>query len=299
MNVSTKKLLVCMVGSLALCSSGIALGDEDTREVDCAKGDGVGEALGKKNPDRPLTVVIRGTCAEAVNIRQNDVTLQGDGGAITGGVTIDGAQRAVIAGLALTNPVGEGITITNGASATLRDNDVNDSSGYGIFVNNGSFAAVINNRMLRNGIINPTSIDASGIGVSLGSAVRAARNEIRENANTGLEVFDNSSYKSEGDTIAQRSSAPGRSAVDTYRAGYVDLRGATITGQVLVNQQSQLQVRVLEGVGTITGNISVSQLAFLRLRSGVVRSASFLSCNSGSFALCQCDGLPSCPSFVP
>jgi len=295
MNVSAKKTLVCMIGSLALCSSGIALGDEDTREVDCAKAESIGEALGKKNPDRPLTVVIRGACAEAVTIKQDDITLQGDGGAISGGITINGAQRVVVAGLTITNPVGEGITVANGASATLRDNEVNDSSGYGVFVRNGSFATVNSNRMLRNGIVNPTSIDASGIGVSFGSAVRGAGNEMRENANSGVEVFDNSAYRGEGDTIAQRTSAPGRSAVDTYRAGYVDLRNVTVTGQIFVNQQSQLQVRD----STLASNIGVSQLSFLRLRAGVVRSASVLGCNTASFALCQCDGLPSCPVSVP
>ena len=299
MNGSSKKLLVCTFSSLAMCASAVALAG-DTREVDCSRGDSVNEAVQKQNPGQALAVMIRGTCAEAVTIKQDDITLQGDGGAIIGGVTVNGAQRAVIAGLAISNPVGNGITVANGASVTIQGNHVNDSSGYGIFVRNASLAIVNNNRMLRNGIVNPTDVDASGIGVSLGSTVRALGNEIGENANTGIEVFDNSTYRSDGDTVAQRSSAPGRSAVDTFRAGYVDLRGATITGQALVNQQSQLQVRSLEGLTSIiTGNISVSQLSFLRLRAGVVRVASTLGCAASTFAVCQCDGLPSCPAVVP
>jgi hypothetical protein len=299
MSSSARKLLVCTFGSLAMGASGVALA-EDMREVDCSRGDSINEALGKQNPGRPLAVVIRGSCAEAVTVGRDDVTLQGDSGAIAGGVMVNGAQRAVIAGLGITNPVGNGITVTNGASVTIQGNDVNDSSGYGIFVRNGSVAIVNNNRMLRNGIVNPTDVDASGIGVSLGSTVRALSNEMRENANSGVEVFDNSTYRSEGDTIAQRTSAPGRSAVDTYRAGYIDLRGATISGQVFVNQQSQLQVRPLEGLGgTITGSIAVGQLSLLRLRAGVVRAASALSCATPTFAVCQCDGLPSCPVIVP
>ena len=115
---------------------------EDTREVDCSRGDSINEALGKQNPGRALAVVIRGSCAEAVTIGRDDITLQGNGGAITGGVTVNGAQRAVIAGLSITNPVGNGITITNGASVTNQGNELNDSSGYGIFVRNGSLAIV-------------------------------------------------------------------------------------------------------------------------------------------------------------
>jgi parallel beta-helix repeat protein len=296
MIAAAKQRLVFLFGFVFAALPGIALAERDSVIVDCAGGRSIQDALGKKNPDRPLTVVVRGACAEDVTIERDDVTLGGDGGSITGGVTINGARRVVVAGLAITNPAGDGVTVTNGGSATISDNHIDDNAGYGIFVRHASFAIVNNNTMLRNGIINPTNVDASGIGVSLGSMVRASQNEIRENANTGIEVFDNSTYRSEGDVIAMRTSAPGRSAVDTFRAGYVDLRGVTVNGRVVVDQQAQLQVRNLPGLtSTITGNISVNVLSFLRLRAGVVRVASTLNCGTASLSICACDGLPSCP----
>lgn len=296
----TRQCFVVLAASLL--TFGPAHADSDSVVVDCSRGESIAQALEKKNPDRALTVVVRGACTEGVVLARDDITLVGDGGRINGSVTIAGARRAVVADLEITNPAGDGIFITDGASATIRNNEINDSAGYGIFVRNASFAVVNDNRMLRNGIVNNANVDASGIGVAQGSTVRGRGNQIAENANTGVEVFDNSFYRSEGDRIAMRTSAPGRSAVDTFRAGFVDLRGVTVNGQVFVNQQSQLQARNLpEAASTFTGNISVGQLSFLRLRAGVVRATSALNCSSASFALCQCDGLPgnSCPVFVP
>ena len=297
------KRLAFIAGSLIACLPAVVLADADSRTVDCARGESIGEALQKKNPDRPLTVVVRGTCMEGVLIDRDDVSLIGDGGSINGSVSVAGAQRVVLADLAIANPAGDGVTVTDNASVTIRGNQINDSAGYGIFVRNGSFATVNDNEMMRNGVVNTTNIDASGIAVGVGSTVRGRGNKMAENINTGIEVFDNSTYRGEGDHIAMRTSAPGRSAVDTYRSGYVDLRSVTVNGPVLVNQQSQLQVRVVDAPSVITGNISVSQLSFLRLRAGVQRLSSTLGCNSGpnSFAVCQCDGFPGniCPVVVP
>ena len=307
MYAPARKHLALVFGLLFAASPLIASADNegDSRTVNCAAGGSIQDALAKKKLDRPLTVTIRGACTENVTLTQDDITLLGDAGSITGSVTVDGARRAVVAGLGISNPTGNGVTVTNGASVTLRDNHIDDSSGYGVFVRHASFAVVNDNTMLRNGIVNNSDVDASGIGVAQGSMVRAARNEIADNANTGIEVFDNSTYRSEGDRVAMRASAPGRSAVDTYRAGLVDLRGATVSGHVFVNQQAQFQSRNLEGqVTTLSnGNIAVSGLSFFRLRAGVARAASTLGCNSapGSFAVCVCDGFPGsvCPVAVP
>ena len=301
------KHLVAVLGFLSAGLPAIALGDNDrdTRVVNCAAGGSIQDALAEKKLDRALTLVIRGACTEHVTVTQDDVTLQGDGGSVTGSVTVDGARRAVVADLGISNPTGTGVTITNGAAATLRNNRIDDSSGYGVFVRHASFALVNDNTMLRNGIVNNTDVDASGIGVAQGSMVRAARNQIGDNANTGIEVFDNSTYRGEGDSVAMRASAPGRSAVDTFRAGFADLRGATVSGHVFVNQQSHFQSRNLQGLPTTlsNGNIAVSGLSFFRLRAGVMRAASTLGCNSatGSFAVCVCDGFPGnvCPVAVP
>lgn len=297
MTQSKQRLAVILVCILAPAS---ATADNDTKVVDCSAGGSIQEAVGSKAPDRPLTVVVRGTCLEGVAITRDDVSLIGEGGGptIRGSITVDGARRAVIASLTVSNPAGDGITITNGGSATIRNNHVDDSTGYGLFLRHASFAIVNDNTFLRNGAVNPANADASGIGVAMGSVVRASRNEMSGNLNAGIEVFDNSTYRSEGDTVAGN----GRSAVDTFRSSYVDLRDVTAIGQVLVNQQSQLQARNVGPQGSsFTGNINVNQLSFLRLRAGVARHTSALSCNAVTFALCQCDGFlgNACPVVVP
>jgi Right handed beta helix region len=302
MLASVKQRLVLFLAFLFTCLPGIALGDPDSVIIDCALGQTIQDVLGEKSPNRRLTVFIRGVCTEPVTIARDDVTLVGDGAKIAAGVTIDAARRAEIAGLTISNPVGDGITVTNGGSATIRDSHIDDNAGYGIFVRNDSFAMVNRNTMLRNGIVNPSNPDASGIAVSLGSMVRALQNQIGENLNTGIEVFDNATYRSEGDIVAMRSSPPQRSAVDTYRAAYVDLRGVTVNGRVFVDQQAQLQMRNLPGLqSTITGDIVVSTLSFLRLRTGVNAGASTLSCPTSTFSVCRCDGGAggSCPVVGP
>jgi hypothetical protein len=305
-----KQRLVILAFSLVafLPGSGVANDDGGDRAiVDCSRGQSISDGLGKNNGGRPITVVVRGNCVEQVVITRDDASLVGEGGTVTGGLTINGARRVEIAKLNIRNPLGDGILVDKGASVTIRENEISDSAGYGILVRNASLALVNDNQLHRNGVVGNTNIDASGIGATLGSTVSALRNTIGENYNAGIEVFDNSTYRSEGDTVAMRLVGPARpngsTAVDTYRAGYVDLRSATVNGLMFVNQQSQLQVRPVVGAppGTVTiaGNISVGQLSFLRLRSGVVRAQSMLGC--GPSAVCQCDGLPDnlCPSNVP
>lgn len=244
-----------------------------TTTVNCNEGQSIAAAFNQGGPFNSLVVIVQGTCNENVTITRDNVTLQGDpvvGGAVTA-VTIDGARRVVVANLTITNESGDGLTVTNGGSATIRDNNIVGNGGYGIFLRNAAFALVNKNSLTNNGQTNP---DASGIGVSIGSTVRALENEIRDNANTGIEVFDSSNYRSEGDIVAMRTSPPGLSAVNIYRAGFADLRRVSVDGLVDVNQQSQLQVRNVAGfpASTITGNISVSGLSLLRLRSGVVHT---------------------------
>lgn len=298
-----KQGLAVLVASVITCSPGFVFAN-DSRTVDCSRGGSIVEVLERSDRGRPLTLAVLGTCREGVTITRDDVSLVGDAATSTilGSVTIDGGRRALIEGVSITNPAGNGVTVINGGSATLRNNHISDSSGYGLIVRNGSFAVVNDNFLERNGVVNQTDVDASGIAVAQGSTVRAARNQFRDNANAGIEVFDNSFYRSEGDAIVMRTAAPaGRSAVDTFRNGLVDLRGVSVTGNVFVNQQSQLQARNLEGptgTSTFTGNIGVSVLSFLRLRAGVVRQQSTLSCGGG-FSVCQCDGFAACPVAVP
>jgi hypothetical protein len=145
MIAQAKQRLVFVLGFLFAALPGISLADADSVIVDCP-GQSIQDALGKKNPDRPLTVVIRGVCMEPVTIKHDDVTLEGDGGTVAAGVAIDGARRVVVAGLTITNPAGDGVTVTNGGSATISNNHIDDNAGTASFLRHASFAIVTTTR---------------------------------------------------------------------------------------------------------------------------------------------------------
>lgn len=285
------RVLTCSV-ALALAAPAVAA---QQITVDCSAGS-IGQVLeDKSGKGKPLAVRVRGNCAEHVIIERDDVTLEGDGAGvtITGSVTVDTGRRAVISNLTVWNATGDGVTVVNGGSATIRGSNMLDNGGYGVSVRNGSFARVEDSLLSRNG---RTNTQASGIFAGTGSTVRGLNNTMEGNANAGIEVGDNSTYRSEGDTVTSLPS--GRVSLDVYRASLADVRGVTATGNVDVNQQSQLQVRNVAGFigSSISGNIAVGPLSFLRLRSGVAHTGTrncgsgpgFFT-NPGSFAVCQID----------
>jgi hypothetical protein len=278
-----KRILTC---SVALAIAAPAVADQEIA-VDCSTGS-IGQVLGDKgDKSKPLVLRVRGNCVEDVIIERDDVTLEGDGAGvtITGSVTIDTGRRAVIANLTVWNATGDAVSVINGGSATIRGSNIADNGGYGVSVRSGSFARVQDSVLSRNG---RTNTEASGIFVGTGSMARGLRNTMEGNANAGIEVGDNSNYRSEGDTVTSLPS--GRVSLDVYRQSLADVRGVTATGNVDVNQQSQLQVRNVAGfVGsTISGSIAVGALSLMRLRTGVVQTGG-RSCNVAAFAVCQVD----------
>ena len=285
------QLLTCCI-ALTIAAPGLA---EQSIIVDCSSGT-IGQVLDDKaRKDKPLVVRVVGNCAEHVLIQRDDVTLEGDGagGTITGSVTIDTGRRAVLANLTVTNANGDGVTVINGGSATVRDSHMVFNGGYGISVRNAAFALVERSELSHNGRAN---VEGSGIFVGTGSMARGLRNTMAGNANAGIDVGDHGTYRSEGDTVTSFPS--GRVSLDVYRASLVDVRGVTATGNVDVNQQSQVQMRNVAGfpVSTLTGNIVVGAQSFLRLRSGVFHagtrncgSGPGFFANPGNFSICQID----------
>lgn len=263
----------------ALCGATPAAADLSIT-VDCARGQKIGRvlALADKVGFVPLVVRVRGTCTEDVTIERDQVTLSGDGAgaAINGAVTIDNSRGVVVASLAVTNPAGDGISVINSASAIIRGNTLSDNGGSGLAIHNGSFAQVEHNVLSRNG--------TSGIFLGVGCTARGSDNVMEDNRNAGIEVGDRSTYRSEGDRVTALPS--GRAGLDVYRAGFADLRRASVTGLVDLNQQSQLQMRNVEGFdpSAIAGDIVVSSLSLLRLRAGVVHQGA-RSCATDSICI--------------
>ena len=260
------RVAACLA-ALAIAAPAVA---DDSITVDCSRGNSVSEVLADKaRAHKPLVIRVQGVCTEHLTINGDDVTLEGDGvgAGIAGSVTIDGARRAVIARLTITNPTGDGVTVENGATATIRENHIVNNGGFGVLLRNGAFALVNRNTLSHNG---QTNRDASGILLLVGSTARGLRNVIEGNAFAGIEVADNGTYRSEGDVVTAAPS--GRVAVNIYRASFADMRGTTVTGLVDLNQQSYLQVRNAAGFDPshVAGEIRVSGgFSYLRLRSGV------------------------------
>src|SRR5688572_6724185 len=90
--------------------------------VTCSEGKSISGAIAGEDGKQPLVLDVQGNCSEHVQIKRDDVTLQGNAGGatITGSVTIDTGRRALIAGLTVTNADGDGVTVVNGGSATIR-----------------------------------------------------------------------------------------------------------------------------------------------------------------------------------
>jgi hypothetical protein len=179
-----------LVGSFMLLSAAVALGD-DTTVVDCSRGDSIQQALGKQHPGRPLTVLIRGACTEEVTVKQDDVTLVGEGGTVNGTINIPGARRAVIRNLTVSSPTGPGISGTDNAAFTVEDSTLERNGTEGITVRNGAHATIRRNVIRDNGEAQRPDT-GRGINVTHSGAVNAHNNEIVNNRSDGVGIFNDS-----------------------------------------------------------------------------------------------------------
>lgn len=208
MFAAAKQRLVFFLGFLFASLPGIALADSDSVIVDCARGRSIQDALGKKNPDRPLTVVIRGTCAGDVLVTRDDVTLVGEGGTVNGTISIVGARRVLVQTLTVSSPTGAGISGTDNAAFTVRDSIVERNGTHGVTVRNGAHATLRRNRLAENG---QAGLPDTGRGIEAthGGSVDAQDNTIIDNRSDGVGVFNDSYARLVLNTIERN----GRAAV--------------------------------------------------------------------------------------
>jgi hypothetical protein len=206
MTASTLKRLVFALGSLLACSPGIALGSNDQVVVDCSRGRSIQDALGKKNPDRPLTVVIRGVCTENVMLTRDDVTFVGEpGGTVQGTITIAGARRARVQTLTVTGP-GDGVFATDNAGVTIEDSFLDRNGTDGLHVRNGAHATVRRTSLSQNG---QEALPDRGRGIQAthGGSVDAEDNTISDNRSDGVGVYNNSYARLIRNTIERNGAA--------------------------------------------------------------------------------------------
>jgi len=196
------KRLVTLVGSLlAVFAPGVALADNDTKLVDCAKGHSIQKAIDKRNPDRSLTLVIRGTCNENVTVDRDDLALVGESGAtVNGTISIPGSRRVLIRALKVSSPTGAGVEGSDNAAFTVEDSFLEGNATEGLAVRNGAFATVRRTRMADNG---QAGLPDSGRGIDArhGGAVDASNNTIVNNRSDGVGVYNGAYARLNENTI--------------------------------------------------------------------------------------------------
>jgi Periplasmic copper-binding protein (NosD) len=121
---------------VALLPAHPAWAREAPREIDCQAGDTLTRALQAARPGDEF--IINGVCHEAVRITTDEVTLRGgESGELDGGgqdvVTVDGAQRVVVADLRIRNGH-RGLLVRGNASVALHNTTVQHNTDSGIRV---------------------------------------------------------------------------------------------------------------------------------------------------------------------
>lgn len=190
-----------------------------TVPVDCAAGT-VGAVLASA-PDVPLTIVVRGTCAEHIIIARDDIALVADpaGGAIVGpdaarntvsvtgsrvtidglaisggrvGVAAQGAGRLTVRNCTVENTGRNGISLFHGSEGTITDCAVQNNARNGINVE-GAAAIITNNTISGNASNGVVVYNNGSARVGITNQNTFAGNTISGNGNNGVSVHLGSS----------------------------------------------------------------------------------------------------------
>jgi hypothetical protein len=198
--------------------------------VDCNNGETITDALQQLGD--PLTIQVKGTCNENVEIVRNDVTLiaHPSGGTINGPdpnkitINVRGSPRTVIDGLTVTggrtgingsamirnctiqNNAWNGVSFYHGGNGTVDSCRIKDNPHHGIVIEGGS-ATVINSTISSNGgvgiIVNPGG--SARIGIT--DRNEYAGNTISNNGSNGIHVAGGSAFIG-GNTISGNGTDP-------------------------------------------------------------------------------------------
>lgn len=227
-----------------------------THTVDCNAGETIQSKVDAAQPGD--TIVITGTCNEAVVVNKDDITLDGGRSAIIdamdfddAAIFVDGRQNVTIKGLTVQNGL-FGIKIVEGAAVWLEDFTARNSrikSGHDS--GNGIMAVQSTSVVLAGAIISDGN-ERHGLGVYRGSGAVVVGNatvEERRLPPTSLQTDDNGEHGiqvSESSALAVFSAYAGNTAVRT--------RDNKKYSGIEVNNGSSLIV--VGGDFTATGNAS-------------------------------------------
>jgi hypothetical protein len=227
MKIIGKMCLALVIGFLGLAVPGL---DAAEIKVKCDKGQSVQSALDSLLTG-PTIIVVTGTCYENIDIRKDDVTIQG--GAFVGpdpeqtAIYVEGARRVFIKG-ATVGGAGNGVGSYQGASVTVENSTIQGNAKVGIVANFGS-SVIVNSSTIQDNnqhgvLVNDNSalfltnctIAANGsagvlvqrassarIGRSMGGVL--GRNTITNNGGPGVNVCWSAYALIDGNTITTNS----------------------------------------------------------------------------------------------
>jgi len=252
------------------------IGPSSTKTVNCP-GQSLQTAVDAAKPGDIINVT--GTCNEALNVKTDDLTLDGLGSAIIDGtaldqvvITITGAVRVVIRNLTVQNG-SDGILATRQAHVTLAELVAQGNSQRGIRIDSNSTAALKNcmvqgsgmegiivrrssNATFEGTIISQTS-NGPGIvisGSSIGDFLPASNITAITNQGAGIAVQGSSELSAWTATIDASSNNNQGIFVDNSSVGFSDSTILTQGNQSWGVQLGHSTLKVSNGTMTSSGN---------------------------------------------
>lgn len=296
--VTTRAFLALIAG--AFLSNPVAAANSEPRTVtvNCSAGKTLAKALERGNEDRPLLVLVRGTCNENVTIDRDDVTLRGEAGfagAIAGldaaldtltilssrvavedlvisggrnGIVSGGAGRLAVRGTTVQSTGRTGIVVGSSSGATIDGSTIQLNPRDGVSIE-GSQATVINSTVSQNGRVGIFVGTASAVRIGIDNQNNAAATTVSQNGANGINVFmgaaliANTSITQNG---ADPASSAGRAGIGVTQ-GTADIAGSnTISnnaGQGVFARSSTVQIGntsfAFPSANTISANGSAAQ----------------------------------------
>jgi parallel beta-helix repeat protein len=292
-------LLALIAGAFLGNTAAAASSEPRTVTVNCSAGKTLAKALERGNEDRPLLVLVRGTCNETVTIDRDDVTLRGEAGfagaivgpdpaadtltilssrvaiedlAISGGrngIVSGGAGRLAIRGTTVQLTGRTGIVVGSSSGATIDGSTIQLNPRDGVSVE-GSQATIINSSVSQNGRVGVFVGVGASVRVGIDNANNAAPSTVSQNGASGINVFLGGAALIGNSTVTQNGADPasttGRSGISVTQ-GTADIAGsntvANNAGQGIFVRSGTVQIGntsfAFSSANTITGNGSAAQ----------------------------------------
>ena len=233
-----------------------------THTVDCSAGQTIQSKVDEAQPGD--TIMISGTCNEAVVVNKDDITLDGGGSAVIDGaginrwaVDVTGRQKVTIQGLTVQNGHGAGIAITESSGVWMQDVTVRntrrhkdyDTDGVGLFVGHASSVVLTGTIIADGNAANGIMVWQGGNALAMGNftprEITYPRASIQTNGNgeNGIFVAGSSSFTAFshfGDNTTVHAKMNTHSGISVQHGSSVIVGGADI--QATSNQGNGLEV---------------------------------------------------------